>query len=65
MNKVFKISSLLLSGVVVGAVAGRIATNEILVRSKRSNFAKSIRSVKGFWRKSDNKDLDNLDQYFI
>lgn len=65
MNKVFKISSLLISGVVVGAVAGRIASNEILTRSKKSNFAKSIKNVKNFLKKTDHKDSENIDQYFI
>jgi len=61
MNKIFTFSSLLLSGVVLGSIAGRINGTETF-KLKRSNVSKNIKSVKSYIHKNED---DDFDQYFI
>ncbi len=62
MNKLFTFSSLLVSGVLLGSIAGRF-TNSETFKIKRPNIANNIKSVKDFISK--NNDEDEYDQYFI
>ncbi len=60
MNKIFTFSSLVLSGILLGSIAGRYA-NMDSIKLKRSNLSKNAKSVKNFMKKSE----DEMNQYFI
>ena len=64
MNKVFKISSLVLSGALIGVIAGKITNNDT-VKVKRSSFTKNVKSVKNYLKKSDSTDGEDINQYFV
>lgn len=65
MNKFFTFSSLLLSGVLLGSLAGRITTNEVL-KAKRSNITKSSNNnnVKNYLKRPEAEEED-INHYFI
>jgi len=61
MNKIFTFSALLLSGALIGSIAGRFTSSESL-KFKRGNVSKNIKSVKNFIKKTDDEEMN---QYFI
>jgi|GEM_PF-2528890 len=61
MNKIFTFSALLVSGAILGTIAGKLNNNDTL-RLRRSNLSTNIKSVKNFIKKTED---DDLNQYFI
>jgi len=61
MNKLFTFSSLLLSGILLGSIAGRINTNEVF-KSKRGTLTNKTKNVKNFLKRGEEEDIN---QYFI
>jgi len=64
MNKVFRISSFILSGALIGVVAGKIATSEI-TKFRRAGITKNVKSVKNMLKSTKQHTDENLDEYFI
>lgn len=61
MNKLFTFSSLLLSGILLGSLAGRISTNDVL-KVKRNNITKNSNDVKNYLKRTEE---DENNHYFI
>lgn len=65
MKRLVKVAALLASGVVFGAIAGKIATNE-LVRVKRRSFSDSSNNVKNYLNRTRvSESEENINEYFI
>jgi len=64
MNKVFTISSIVLSGALLGVIAGKMRNNDSL-KVKKSSFAKNVKSVKNYLLKVNNTDNEDENQYFV
>lgn len=62
MNKYWKVASLLASGLVVGAIMGKVATQE-LGKSKRAVTGKSLKDIRNYVQSYYEEDDDHV--YFV
>lgn len=63
MNKFFTFSSLLLSGMLLGSLAGRISTADVL-KGKRSNVTRNSNNAKNYLKRPG-ADEEDINHYFI
>ncbi len=65
MKRFVKVAALLASGMVFGAIAGKIATHEF-VRAKRKSFSDASNNFKSYLSSAQISETEeNINEYFI